>query len=575
MEKGKQTYKLPEGWIEVEIKDISLKVNYGYTSKSTLINTGTKFLRITDIQDNHVDWNTVPYCEIDEFDKPKFLLNKGDIVFARTGATVGKSYLIGDKVSNAVFASYLIRIQLSILIDPKFVYYYFQSGNYWKQIGVKALGVGIPHVNATSLSKLKLPLTSINNQINIVSKIESLFSELDQAENGLQKAKQQLNVYRIAILKSAFEGKLTKLWRDENEPEDAEVLKTKIVTERLNRYKKEVVNWQKSYEIWKNKKIEKPFKPKELTFPSELEKNEVQDLEKLPKGATYTKVGFLTSIEMGQSPSGDSYNTKGDGIQLINGPVEFGPTPFSKTLAIKWTTKPTKKCEKGDLILCVRGSTTGKQNIANDIACIGRGVCSIRSEGVLQAYINHFFNYSNKKILEMGTGSTFPSISKEQILNIIIPLFSIEEQREIVAVIESQQTLIENLEKSIKISLSNCNVFRFSILKKAFEGRLVNQVSSEESASELLQKIRIEKLEYLKSQKSLEKLKPKKKRQMEKKKTVLEILKESNDPISTQELWTNSIHDGDIESFYSEIKEIHDKLNEVKESTESLLSLKK
>ena len=68
MEKGKQKYKLPDGWIEIEIKDISLKINYGYTAKSILNNTGTKFLRITDIQDNHVDWSAVPYCEID---KPK------------------------------------------------------------------------------------------------------------------------------------------------------------------------------------------------------------------------------------------------------------------------------------------------------------------------------------------------------------------------------------------------------------------------------------------------------------------------------------------------------------------------
>ena len=104
---------------------------------------------------------------------------------------------------------------------------------------------------------------------------------------------------------------------------------------------------------------------------------------------------------------------------------------------------------------------------------------------------------------------------------------------------------------------------------------MIAQDNTNEPANLLLEKIRIEKSEYLKAQKELDKLKPKKKRQMDKKKTVLEILKESKEPISTQELWTNSIHEGDIESFYSEIREIFEQFDEIKESTESLLSLKK
>jgi type I restriction enzyme S subunit len=92
MDKQKQTSKLPVGRIKVEISDISLKINYGYTAKSISKNSGTKLLRITDIQNNRVDWNTVPYCEIDESDKLKFTLNKGDIVFARTGTALIKLF---------------------------------------------------------------------------------------------------------------------------------------------------------------------------------------------------------------------------------------------------------------------------------------------------------------------------------------------------------------------------------------------------------------------------------------------------------------------------------------------------
>lgn len=85
---------VPNNWQMVKVKDISLRIHYGYTIGSVKNNTGTKLLRITDIQDYKVVWDDVPYCEITSQDIEKYLLKENDIVFARTGATVGKSYLI-------------------------------------------------------------------------------------------------------------------------------------------------------------------------------------------------------------------------------------------------------------------------------------------------------------------------------------------------------------------------------------------------------------------------------------------------------------------------------------------------
>ncbi len=110
MKKNKRISKL---WKDVRVKDIALKIHYGYTTSAVYENTGIKFLRITDIQDYKVAWNNVPFCEIDENDISKYLLKEEDIVFARTGATLGKNFLIQGKIPKAIFASYLIRIQLS------------------------------------------------------------------------------------------------------------------------------------------------------------------------------------------------------------------------------------------------------------------------------------------------------------------------------------------------------------------------------------------------------------------------------------------------------------------------------
>ncbi|HEA2155628.1 TPA: restriction endonuclease subunit S, partial [Salmonella enterica] len=82
--------KLPEGWVGPQLDEIATDINYGYTASSTSENIGPKMLRITDIQDNKVDWNSVPFCKIEDNQKNKYLLCNGDLVFARTGATVGK-----------------------------------------------------------------------------------------------------------------------------------------------------------------------------------------------------------------------------------------------------------------------------------------------------------------------------------------------------------------------------------------------------------------------------------------------------------------------------------------------------
>ena len=157
----------------------------------------------------------------------------------------------------------------------------------------------------------------------------------------------------------------------------------------------------------------------------------------LPASWAWSTIGAVTDVIMGQSPPGDTYNQDSNGIALINGPVEFGPTPFSKTLQTKFTTQPTKLCEQGDLILCVRGSTTGRMNIAGSQACIGRGVAAIRAK-IDQTYISIFVHSMQQEIYEMGTGSTFHNISRDNTKSIEIPVAPLHAQHRIVAGIETQ-----------------------------------------------------------------------------------------------------------------------------------------
>lgn len=131
--------KLPDNWIWARIGEISDQIQYGYTASATEEAIGPRFLRITDIQNGKINWSQVPYCKIDKKAKTKYLLKKGDLLFARTGATVGKSYLVEEIPSETIFASYLIRITLSKLVDPHFVFDYFNCYDYWRQIYEKRI----------------------------------------------------------------------------------------------------------------------------------------------------------------------------------------------------------------------------------------------------------------------------------------------------------------------------------------------------------------------------------------------------------------------------------------------------
>jgi len=221
--------ELPEGWVWTRIGDISEAIQYGYTASSTPEPVGPKMLRITDIQNNSVKWDALPHCRIETEEKAKYLLKEGDLVFARTGATVGKSFLITDTTPESVFASYLIRIVLSPQVNKTFVHSFFRSQDYWTQVYAGQLGIGQPNVNSRTLSRLRLPLCSALEQQRIAEGIERRFSVADQIEKTVDQGLKQAERLRQSILKKAFEGKLVAQYPND---EPAEILLERIREER-------------------------------------------------------------------------------------------------------------------------------------------------------------------------------------------------------------------------------------------------------------------------------------------------------------------------------------------------------
>ncbi|AIF49781.1 restriction endonuclease subunit S [Pelosinus sp. UFO1] len=208
-------YEVAENWVWTRFKFLADRLQYGYTESASNDKIGPQFLRITDIQDNNIDWINVPYCKIIDKDYDKYKVNNGDIVVARTGATTGKSYLVSNP-PDAVFASYLIRISPISHIDPAYMWLFMNSSYYWNQIIENKKGSAQPGVNAQKLGEIIIPLPSLKEQQRIVALIESLFEKLDRAKELVQSALDSFEKRKSAILHKAFTGELTREWREEN-----------------------------------------------------------------------------------------------------------------------------------------------------------------------------------------------------------------------------------------------------------------------------------------------------------------------------------------------------------------------
>lgn len=171
-------FVIPATWSWIKSKMILRNIQYGFNGAG--LPSGTvKMLRITDIQNNKVDWNTLPYCAISNEAINDYQIEKDDLFIARTGGTIGKSFRLQEDRKNVVFAGYLIRFQLVDLSQGPYIEKYLNSPLYWSQVENKAAGTGQPNINGVSLSNLLIPIPPYKEQIRIINKINSIFSRID------------------------------------------------------------------------------------------------------------------------------------------------------------------------------------------------------------------------------------------------------------------------------------------------------------------------------------------------------------------------------------------------------------
>ncbi|WP_346989648.1 restriction endonuclease subunit S [Bacteroides caccae] len=391
-------FEVPSSWVWTTVNDISKSILYG-VSESAKSEGKYKLLRITDIQNNQVDWGTVPFTDFDEDKVSSYILHDGDIVFARTGATVGKSYLIDGLRQKAIYASYLIRVQTFDLILPEYVKLFFESGYYWGQIELGSVGIGQPNVNGTILGNLNIPLPPLVEQQRIVAEIKKWFALIDQIEQGKTDLQTTIKQTKSKILDLAIHGKLVP--QDPNDEPAIELLK----------------------------RINPGFTPCDNghypNFPFDI-----------PKKWNWVTLGEIGKWQSGSTPSRlnkDYYN--GDIPWLKTGDLNDGYiTHIPEYITEKALNETSVKLNPtGSILMAMYGATIGKLGILTYPATTNQACCACEIyTGIEKEFLFYFLLSHRVDFIKLGGGGAQPNISKEKIINTYIPLPPSEEQKRIV-----------------------------------------------------------------------------------------------------------------------------------------------
>ena len=469
--------------------------------------------------DGKINFNELVYVKKERI-KTHQLVKKGDIIISMSSGSksmVGKAAR-AEKDYDVSFGAFCSLLRVKAQVLSKFIFYLLRSNAFKDYIRKISTGTNINNLKREHILDFEFYLPELKMQHAIVAKIEELFSEVDNGLANLEKTKDQLQTYRQSVLKHAFEGRLTENWRAHNpaqsihpvsettttkaaEPQavyqktanEAEIhnipqdtlenlpgpeLLEYIKAERQRQYEHELKKWEQKAKAAKAKGQKKPARPKKPKEMDPLTEEELQQLPELPEGWYWVQVGDLGNIETGSTPNKKEPDNFGGDFLF------FKPTDLNAGINVqKSHDKLTKKGfeqsrkipENSVLVTCI-GATIGKTGIVRSEGGFNQQINAIIPssfvipEFVYYQVISKFFQ---ENMFDRASSTTLPILNKNRFKELPFILTPIQEQKQIVREIESRLSVADNLSESIDQSLQQAQSMRQSILKKAFEGALV------------------------------------------------------------------------------------------------------
>ena len=401
IEEDEIPFEIPESWEWMRWGDLSESIQYGYNAPAKQ-NGRIKMVRISDIQNGRIVWDTVPFCDITEVEIETYLLKKNDILFARTGGTVGKSYLVKDTPEEAIYAGYLIRTRYSNQLCPQYLKCFMESTLYWSQLKEGTIATAQPNCNGKTLAKMILPIPPLAEQRRIVAKIEELMPLVERygkAQQALDQLNESLPAHlRQSILQEAIQGRLVP--QDPKEEPASELLK------RIRKEKEQLVKEK----VLKAKDVSvTPLQPEEISCP-------------IPEGWVFVRLKDVCQLSDGEKQTGSQICMD---AKYLRG---------KKTGDILESGKFVKK---GDNIILVDGENSGEVFTAPIDGYMGSTFKKLWvSTELYLPYILNIIRSYKETLRNSKKGAAIPHLNKDIFYNIEVGIPPLSEQKRIVAKVE-------------------------------------------------------------------------------------------------------------------------------------------
>ena len=433
-------FEIPQGWEWERWGNLSFSIQYGYNAPAE--DTGDiRMVRISDIQKGNVLWATVPFCRICQNEIDTYLLKKNDILFARTGGTVGKSFLVNEVPYPSIYAGYLIRTRYSNMLSAQYMKYFMESELYWEQLRNGTIATAQPNCNGKTLAKMFLPVPPYNEQIRITDKLNHVLEHVRKygvSQDRLDKLNLQiLDLLKKSILQEAIQGKLVPQIAEEGTARELlgqiRQEKQKLVEE--GKLKKTALTDSIIYKGDDNRYYEKIDQQcKDITEEIPFE---------IPENWEWARLSSIVRMTIGKTPPRGEQSYWNNGIYpwvSISDMYEGGITSETKEKVSEYAANNLFSAisPKGSLLMSFK-LTVGRTTIL--------GIDAYHNEAI----ITIFPYLSNDNIMKMYLFKLLPILStngdskdaikgktlnSKSLANLLIPLPPLQEQQRIVAQIE-------------------------------------------------------------------------------------------------------------------------------------------
>ena len=409
-------FELPEGWAWSRLGTISSAIQYGL-SNSAEAQGSHKLLRITDIQDGTVNWDNVPFTTTTDPDT--YLLKTGDIVFARTGATVGKSFLITETPFPAVYASYLIRIRLIGDLPSEYIYQFFNSACYWSQITDKSVGVGQPNCNGTSLKELFIPLPPLNEQVKIIPIVETLLDYVKRI--GLERTElfSILSATKSKILDLAIRGQLV--------PQNPDDEPASVLLERIRAKKEELI---KQGKIKRDKKESIIFKGEDNSYYEKFYDGKCRSIENelpfdLPDGWEWCNLSMIGTTNIGLTYRPTDIDPTGTMV-LRSSNIVDDAIDLNDLVRVKTKIRENQYVQPNDILICARNGSkalVGKCALIDELkepTSFGAFMAVYKTD--FYKYVLHYLRSSQfRNVFDDGNSTAINQLTQDMLKRALIP----------------------------------------------------------------------------------------------------------------------------------------------------------